>query len=615
MLFDLDNREHPDPIPERVGVGMFTDRETQMDFLMNWVDMVGQKIGRSRALISHRRHGKTAIMERLYNRVFWERDDVMPFYYELSRDPRWIYHFTEDYLRSFLQQFLAYRTRDTTLAFQQNLSLKQISSLAEENNEPLVLETLDYWYSIEDLNDLSHLTRTFRDTPRIFAARTGLSIIVMFDEFQRLDQVLYYDEALTRQCHPYAQSFSIAAESSRAPMLIAGSEVSVLRQKALAGAMIGRVSKRSIKRLPLEGAAKLVLKFAQRQKLDISMDLAYTISSLVDGHPYYIWALFNSNNIESNLTTEEGIKKALTFEIEDRDGYINDFWRYNFVQNIETFNSPHAKEIMFYLTQYQESEVRVEQIVEALKLPLSLEEANQKMRELLWADLVREESGTVYGGLTDPMLSRVLRIEYGWEIQELGRDEALEQIQAEFTQEMLDAKDELIASLRGELSSWIGRFAEMFIEKLMKRFFKGQTVEGSLYFNTSGEICLSHFSRVYNTITQPEGAPNPYQIDLYGLPSNHQPTQPTTTPPWIVEIKNRQKPTSKPQVEHFWQAAQNLAEERGHEQFICWFYSRSGFTTPAQEFLQEKDILYTDHDGLTQLLQDLQVVEKWRGEL
>ena len=72
--------ERPDPIPERVGEGMFTDREREMASLMKWVNLVGQKVGRSRALVSHRRHGKTAILERLYNRVFRERVDVMPFY-------------------------------------------------------------------------------------------------------------------------------------------------------------------------------------------------------------------------------------------------------------------------------------------------------------------------------------------------------------------------------------------------------------------------------------------------------------------------------------------------------------------------------------------------------
>jgi len=47
MLQPYGTEERPDPIAERVGLGMFTDREKDMDSLIEWVDMVGRKVGRS----------------------------------------------------------------------------------------------------------------------------------------------------------------------------------------------------------------------------------------------------------------------------------------------------------------------------------------------------------------------------------------------------------------------------------------------------------------------------------------------------------------------------------------------------------------------------------------
>lgn len=41
----------------------------------------------------------------------------------------------------------------------------------------------------------------------------------------------------------------------------------------------------------------------------------------------------------------------------------------------------------------------------------------------------------------------MLRIEYSWEIERLTRDEAIEKVQNEFVEEILAAKDELIAKL------------------------------------------------------------------------------------------------------------------------------------------------------------------------
>ncbi|MEM7537455.1 MAG: hypothetical protein AAF639_35120, partial [Chloroflexota bacterium] len=105
---NFQQQKRPDPIIERVGKGIFTDREYEMASLMEWAQMVADEYGRSQALVSHRRYGKTAIMERFYNRLFWEFDNVMPFYFELNDDIQqiWIKELAELYLYSFLQQFL-----------------------------------------------------------------------------------------------------------------------------------------------------------------------------------------------------------------------------------------------------------------------------------------------------------------------------------------------------------------------------------------------------------------------------------------------------------------------------------------------------------------------------
>ncbi|MBV7335044.1 hypothetical protein KFU94_43775 [Chloroflexi bacterium TSY] len=640
----LQNPEKPYPIQERVGLGIFTDREREMDSLMEWAEMVAQKYGHSQALVSHRRVGKTAIMERFYNQLFWEREDVMPFYFEIHDGIRqiWMKELAELYLYSFLQQFLAFRTRDAGLAFSGMQSFDHLYDIAEKSGETLVMQRIDWWKKDTSVSDALKINAVLKNLPHDFAVITGLSIIVMFDEFQRLNQVLYYDEALTHQCLNYTDSFSGVAASVNAPMLIAGSQVTILTEEALTGAMLGRVTLDYIERLPLSGAAELVLKFAQRRKWNISLRMAYIMSRLVSGHPYYIWCLFHSKYRERDLTTEEGIKNTLTFEVENRTGHINEFWRYHFAQNMETFNLPYARQMVFYLTHYGDTEVRVEKLVEDLQLPLTIEEANETLRKLIWCDLARERGDQFYGGLSDPLLGQMIRIEYSWEIERLTRGEAIEKAQTELAEEILVAKDELIAKLRGELNQWVGRIAETFIEQFMKRHFNNQTVDGTTYFNEASEITLPTFSHVYTTVTQPQGVATHYQIDLYAIPqempvisnqlsvnseeqpapnnqslatSNQSPIpNPQSPAPWIVEIKNWQQPVNQTQVQHFWQAAQHLAKDKGHDDMVCWFYARSGFTGPAKGFMQTKGMYYTDEAGLVQMLRDFQVIEGWNEE-
>ncbi|MEM7530710.1 MAG: restriction endonuclease [Chloroflexota bacterium] len=602
--------DRPNPIAERVGEGMFTDREEEMATLMEWVDHVVNDNGKSEALVSHRRQGKTAIMERFYNRLFWERDNVMPFYFELSEGIYriWREELADIYLLSFLRQFIAYRTRDAGIAFDPKIAYSELYKIAQEMGETLVTKAIDFWLDDNQSSRAAKSSVIIHQFPHDFAIKSGLRIIVMFDEFQRLNQVVYFDEELTRPHLRYTDTFSAAVESVHAPMLIAGSQVTILTQQALAGAMMGRVGTTYIKRLPIDGCAQLVRKFARRRKLDISLEMAYSISRLVDGHPYYIWCLFSSKYRKRDLTTDEGVKATLTFETEDPSGYIRQFWEYNFWQALETFDKPHAREVLLYLSKYPTTEVYIEQLLSDLGLPLTKEEGNQLLRDLIRCDLARQRGRGFYGGLSDPMLARVLRIEFGWEIEQLMRDDAIRQMEAEVAQEIIQYQKELIDKLKGDLRFWTGRFAEMFIDKLMKRHFNDQHVAGE-YFNQATDVQLDRFESVFTTMTQPPGATRPYQIDLYSLPRN------ISQLPWVVEVKNWQTPISQPDVKHFFDAAQNLAKDRGHTQVRCWFYARSGFSTPAEKFMQQNGMFYTDHDGLVELLEALNVIEQWHEDV
>lgn len=607
--------QRQNPIRERVGEDLFTDREEELAFLMKWADVVARKREKSIALLSPRRRGKTAILERFYNRIFRERDDVVPFYYELGENKQWIIKFAYEYCLSFLRQFLAYRLREASLSFSDRLGREELARLAGEAGEESIrfsLEKLPRWRAAGDYD----LMKMVRKLPHLYASETGLSVIVMFDEFQRLDEVLYYDEDRTRKCHRLTGSFSNVVESTWAPMLLAGSQVTMLRRRALGGGMAGRVGSVYIDLMPLDGGAELARKLAHEQDFELPLELAYTISRLTQGHPYYIWCLFKSRMMGRDLSSEAGIKTVLTFEVEDPSGRINEFWRDHFQQNMSAINEVNAKRMILYLLRNRGREVPVDEIVERLDLTIWKEEANRKLRELVWGDLIKEIASSVYSGLSDPMLERVLRVEYSWELEQLQPSEAAAQVEEEIAADVLAARDEMIASLRGQLSNWVGRVAEVFIEKVLKRCFAGQTVAGETYFNHAGPVRLSRFARVYTTFAQPPGATRAYQVDLYAEPQARAiPAEEAggADLPWVVEVKNWQRAVGRPEVERFLEAAENLRADRGHEQVVCWFYARNGFNGPAEALLQEQGVLYSNQQELVRLLQDLQVLERWEA--
>lgn len=320
--FYEDNPQTPPPIKERIGKGMFTDRESEMALLMDWADSVSREAQKSIALVSPRRYGKTAIMERFYNRIFWERNDLVPFYFELKPDKLYIRNFINQYYLSFLRQFLVYRTKNIELASIETIAPDKLYKLAEEAKEERVMRSIDAIPGLSQLG-LANFFHAAIELPRNFAAREEENIIVMFDEFQRLNQVLYFDEELQKQCPPYTGAFSSVVEAAVAPMFIAGSQMTILAREALSGGMVGRVRQIKLKRMNKDGCAKLATKLAYDKGFELPLDLAHTIADLTWRHPYYIWCLFNTNRLDDGLHTEEDVKARIKFEIEDNLSLIH----------------------------------------------------------------------------------------------------------------------------------------------------------------------------------------------------------------------------------------------------------------------------------------------------
>ncbi len=372
----------------------------------------------------------------------------------------------------------------------------------------------------------------------------------------------------------------------------AGSGVTVLAGRARGGAWAGRVGGVCVDLMPIDGGADRAGKRARQQGFDLPLELAYTISRLTKAHPYYVWCLFHSRMPGRDLSTEEGVKAALTFEVEDPLGRINEFWRDHFQRNMAAINEVNAKRMVLYLLRHQGEEVPVDEIVDRLELTVSKEEANRKLRELVWGDMIKEIGASLYGGLSDPMLERVLRVEYSWELEQLRRSGVAAQGGKEIAADVLAIKDEMIAHLRAQLSNWVGRAAEVFVEKVVKRCFEGQTVEGEVYFHRPGPVRLSRFTRVHTVYAHPPGATRTYQVDLYGEPETGE------EPPWVVEVKNWERAVGRPEGGRFLGAAENLRAGRGHGAGVRWLYARGGFRGAAEGPLGHRRARRTDQAGV-----------------
>jgi hypothetical protein len=278
----------------------------------------------------------------------------------------------------------------------------------------------------------------------------------MIDEFQWLNERTYWDEAQTRPMHiKKTDSFFPVAEDYLAPMLVAGSAVTIMARDVLGGGMNGRFGLMRLEPLSPEEGLELALRLARYYQTPTTLEAAEFLSHLAGGHPYYISAVFHSRIPAKDLTTPAGVEVAYEFEI--TRGEIRKFWESHFDENVKRLDGDRqVKRILFYLLRWEsqlsaeEKEKRVSlkdrQIAEALGL--EREPTREVLESLCRADVIESDWGA-YRGLRDETLARCLRMRFEDEIEEVTKAEVEAAVVADLQSRVKELEAEL-ARERGE---------------------------------------------------------------------------------------------------------------------------------------------------------------------
>ncbi len=73
-------------LTEKIGnPELFTGRRDELKFFLDWCEGVKGQFSKSTAILSRRKTGKTALLQRLYN-ILFDRNDpqLIPFYFEVE---------------------------------------------------------------------------------------------------------------------------------------------------------------------------------------------------------------------------------------------------------------------------------------------------------------------------------------------------------------------------------------------------------------------------------------------------------------------------------------------------------------------------------------------------
>ncbi len=132
------------PLPETIGdPDLLVGRKKEFARLDKWIGLIPRRGAKSRALLARRKSGKTAIVQRIFNRLWTESGRVVPFYINIRENRVWFPAFAVHYFKTFASQFISFLERDES-PVENPLSLEEIREYAATRNLVQVAKDCDF---------------------------------------------------------------------------------------------------------------------------------------------------------------------------------------------------------------------------------------------------------------------------------------------------------------------------------------------------------------------------------------------------------------------------------------------------------------------------------------
>ncbi|MCP4350813.1 MAG: hypothetical protein GY795_35555 [Desulfobacterales bacterium] len=583
------------PVEEMVAYEEFTDRVEILRELEEWVKNIQRMASPSTAIISPRRMGKTVLLDRLVNTVFFRPEyKVAPFYFRMKREETTLREFLMEYAMTFFRQYIAYCHQDPFLYRDRRIGLKELSDYPSDRSDVVLAKKYicDFLRRYEDnaFNDTRNQWDAFISIPEDLASLSGTRVAVIIDEFQDMKFYIHnVDEQdlervrEKRRTDPGMEGTDLTAtydrqaQSRKAPMLVSVSSVTMIFRTVMGGPLGGRFDFTYLKPLSVPDGAVLL-----NQLLDIyspgtviSPENAIYASAQAGGHPYYLYCLAMSKCEDKSFEETDTIDRLIRYEI--RHGKIFGFWQTHFQDNRKHINADSdetlGRKIIYYFTMYNNRPVEINEIAE--KLNVSKKAVEDKIERLYLADLVWRTEARYYS-FNDICLMRYIKFVYEKDLEDV---------------------EEIDLSQQKLFNNLKGKFLELIVQVTMMKF-SHEKLDGK-FFGKTGKIEAPLF-QVTDTRYAKASKTRSYQIDVYAR-------EKTGKRVWLCECKYKKTKMGIKDVKKLEDAAaafQQEAGESGHTvpEIQMWLVSAGGFTREVLKYAGgRKDIFFSDYEGINSI--------------
>ncbi|OQY60025.1 MAG: hypothetical protein B6245_03615 [Desulfobacteraceae bacterium 4572_88] len=340
------------PLPEIIGnPDLLVGREKEFGILDKWISRMPDRLSKSRAILARRKSGKTAIVQRIFNRLWSENGQIVPFYINIRERKIWLPDFAVTYYRTFASQYISFTERDVSLATNL-LTLEQIREYGLSRNLRQLAEDSDFLIRYhEKRSGFDMMWDTASSAPSRYAQLYDQRILVIMDEFQNTGEYIYMDES-----HQYADksipgTWHDLSESKYAPILVTGSYVGWLINIIDTYLEAGRLKRTFLNPYLLpEDGLRAVYKYSEAIGEPVTNESAVQISRLCMSDPFFISCVIQSDYEGKELTTDEGVVNTVHHEITDRESEMSMTWGEYIELSLRRINTVNSKHILLHLS-------------------------------------------------------------------------------------------------------------------------------------------------------------------------------------------------------------------------------------------------------------------------
>jgi len=570
-------------VPETV----YTNRNEHLNYLYQAALNAIERRSMSVVLLGQRRMGKTEIFKRVVNRLFFEQEQhadihrsVVPVYYSFKDTilDRW--EFCIEYVDNFIRWYLAFRLRDLKMLSRKTMTKDAIITyLADNINQFEELEAaLSLYKGLID-KDINLPEDKVLSLPRYVSDWHEATIVMFLDEFQntRLPQYNFDVVGLMQE----------AVESPTCPHFVTGSAMSILAKEILGrGSLFGRFESEPIEEMTPYWGTQLALKSVAYYHAVTSDTMAPVIAERCGGNPFYITSVIRQSVKQNKPLTDETVLNEI-LAVDLSSGFIWGELNDQVSGWIARINEYNITKWVLYLSAMEEGD-RIDldrihrQLLEKEGKDVSVDIIRDVLIKLSRGDLLDYmELGGWFRKVQDPILLEFLKV---W-----GRIE-VEGISAYLVQKEIQQKYQLFEK---KIKDQLGYLAEIYMAQILWNC-QNRTLAGKCFHSDTDIIIPWHFNYIWHRTRL--GAGKDMELDIEAAAGSEI---------WIGESKWwKDRKAGIHDVEILMSKGDLFRRKEGPglKTLRIWFFSYSGFTQEAEEFIKENGILWSSKKELNDLL-------------